>query len=154
MIINSGSAEHKRGHWLTNKECVHILHLWLLVLHLIIKQYSVDIFQLKKKKKKLNKVLAKTLLISHSFFSGTFLSPKTSNQKVGYSRSALKYSTAVCQTFLLISWVWALNLVIYQTAITHIYSLTSKGITFTWNWNILHSSQRWNFALFLFVQAL
>lgn len=45
--------------------------------------------------KKNPKVLTKTLIISHSSFSGTFLSQKTSNKKVGYSRSAMKYNTAV-----------------------------------------------------------
>lgn len=143
MVINSGSAEHKTEHWLTNKECVHILHLWLLVLHFIIKQYSVDIFSWKKPK-----VFTKTLVILHSSISGTFMSQMTSTKKVVYSRSSLKYNTTVCKTFLLISWVWALNLVIYQKAITHTYSLTSKSITFTWNWNILRTSQYWNFFLY------
>lgn len=99
VVINSGSAEHKSEHWLTNKEQVHILPPVALSARSYYKAVLCVYFSNRKKGNTNPKPsnLAQFCLIS------TFQSQKTSNRKISYSRSVLTDNSVTCKTLLLIS---------------------------------------------------
>lgn len=99
VVINSGSAEHKAEGWLANKERVRILPPVAVSARSYYKNKAVLCGYFSAGKKK---IPTQKLVIWHSsVLLALSQSQKTINRKAGYSRSALKYSRAICKTLLL-----------------------------------------------------